>query len=173
MGVSENNKRIAKNTLYLYVRMLVVMFVSLFTVRIVLDALGAEDFGIHNVVGGVVTMFAFLTSTMNSASLRFFSYYLGRKDYARLSEYFSLNFWCFVGLTIIIVLLAETVGLWFVKTQLVIPNERMNAALWAYQCSVITFVFRIVSIPYNAIIIAREKMNIYAIGGLVEVFLIY
>ena len=171
MGVSENNKRIAKNTLYLYVRMLVVMLVSLFTVRIVLDALGAEDYGIHNVVGGVVTMFAFLTSTMNSASLRFFSYYLGRRDYTKLSEYFSLNFWCFVGLAIIIVFLAETVGLWFVKTKLVIPNERMNAALWVYQCSVITFVFRIVSIPYNAIIIAREKMNIYAIGGLVEVFL--
>lgn len=171
MGISSNNKRIAKNTMYLYVRMLVVMIVSLFTVRIVLNALGTEDYGIHNVVGGVVTMFAFLTSTMNSASLRFFSYYLGKKDSKGLSDYFSMSFWCFAGLMLVIILLAETVGLWFVKTKLVIPAERMDAAMWVYHCSVISFSFRIAAIPYNAIIIAREKMNIYALGGLLEVFL--
>lgn len=168
---SENNRRIAKNTMYLYVRMLVVMVVSLFTVRVVLNALGAEDYGINNVVGGVVAMFGFLTSTMNSASLRFFSFYLGRQDYKRLSDYFSMSFWCFVGLALIVLFFAETIGLWFVKTQLVIPAERINAAMWVYQFSIISFMIRIVTIPYNAIIIAREKMNIYAIGGLVEVFL--
>lgn len=169
--VAENNKRIARNTMYLYIRMAIVMVVSLFTVRVVLNALGAEDYGIRNVVGGAVTMFAFLTSTMNSASLRFFSYYLGNKDYNKLSEYFSISFWCFAGMAAIIVFLAETVGLWFVKTKLVIPVDRMDAAMWVYQCSVITFVFRTLTIPYNAIIIAREKMDIYAIGGLLEVFL--
>lgn len=168
---SENNKRIAKNTMYLYVRMLVVMAVSLFTVRIVLNALGAEDYGIHNVVGGVVTMFGFLTSTMNSASLRFFSFYLGRQDYKRLSEYFSMSFWCFAGMAFIIFIIAETLGLWFVKNQLVIPSARMDAAMWVYQCAIISFMFRIMTIPYNAIIIARERMNVYAIGGLIEVFL--
>ena len=168
---SDNNKRIAKNTMYLYVRMLVVMAVSLFTVRIVLNALGAENYGIRNVVGGVVTMFGFLTSTMNSATLRFFSFYLGRKDNQRLSEYFSMSFWCFASLAVVILFMAETLGLWFVKTQLVIPSERMDAAMWVYQFSIISFMFRIITIPYNAIIIAREKMNVYAIGGLVEVFL--
>lgn len=157
--------------MYLYVRMLVVMAVSLFTVRIVLNALGAEDYGINNVVGGVVIMFGFLTSTMNSASLRFFSFYLGRQDYKRLSEYFSMSFWCFAGLSVIIFFIAETIGLWFVKTQLVIPIGRMDAAMWVYQCAIISFMFRIMTIPYNAIIVAREKMNVYAIGGLIEVFL--
>ena len=168
---SENNKRIAKNTMYLYLRMLVVMAVSLFTVRIVLNALGAEDYGINNVVGGVIAMFAFLSSTMNSASLRFFSFYLGRQDYSRLSEYFSMSFWCFAGMAFISFIIAETLGLWFVKTQLVIPVARMDAAMWVYQCAIISFMFRIMTIPYNAIIIAREKMNVYAIGGLIEVFL--
>lgn len=167
----ENNKRIAKNTMYLYVRMLVVMVVSLFTVRIVLDALGAEDYGINNVVGGIVTMFSFLTSTMNAASMRFFSYYLGKKDFEKLSEYFSMSFWCFVGMAVIVIIIAQTIGLWFVQNKLVIPNERMSAAMWVYQCSIFTFLFRIVSIPYNAIIIAHERMNVYALGGLLEVFL--
>lgn len=168
---TENNKRIAKNTMYLYVRMLVVMAVSLFTVRIVLNALGAEDYGIHNVVGGVVTMFGFLTSTMNSASLRFFSFYLGLQDYKRLSDYFSMSFWCFATLAVTIFVIAETLGLWFVKNQLVIPAGRADAAMWVYQFAIISFMFKIMTIPYNAIIIAREKMNVYAIGGLFEVFL--
>lgn len=171
MQVSSNNKRIAKNTLYLYARMLIVMVVSLFTVRVVLNALGVEDYGINNVVGGVVAMFSFLTSTMISASQRFFAFYLGQKDYKKLSDYFSMSFWCYVGLIVIIVILAETLGLWFVKTQLTIPAGRMDAAMWVYQCSIISFAFSILTIPFNSMIIAREKMNIYAIGGLLEVFL--
>lgn len=171
MEASSNNKRIAKNTLYLYARMLIVMAVSLFTVRVVLNALGAEDYGINNVVGGVVTMFSFLTSTMISASQRFFAFYLGQKNYPKLADYFSMSFWCYLGLIVIVVVLAETLGLWFVKTQLTIPKDRMDAALWVYQCSIISFSFSVLTIPYNSMIIAREKMNIYAIGGLLEVFL--
>lgn len=166
-----NNKRIAKNTMFLYARMLIVMAVSLFTVRVTLNALGAEDYGINNVVGGVVTMFAFLTSTMVSASQRFFAYELGRKDYKRLSQYFTMSFWCYVGIAFIVVLLAETVGLWFVYNKLTISTARMSAALWVYQFSIVSFVFSILSIPYNSIIIARERMNIYALFGLLEAFM--
>lgn len=168
---SSNNKRIAKNTLYLYVRMLIVMLVSLYTVRVVLNALGAMDYGINNVVSGVVVMFSFLTSSMVAASQRFFAFYLGQNDTKKLSEYFIVSFWSYVGFIVLIFILAETLGLWFVMTQLTIPSERMGAAIWAYQCAIISFCFSIVSIPYNSIIIAREKMNIYAFGGLVEAFL--
>ena len=171
MEISSNNKRIAKNTIFLYIRMIIVMVVSLFTVRVVLNALGTEDYGINNVVGGIVTMFAFLTSTMVSASMRFFAYSLGQKDEQKLSDYFTTSFWCYVILIAFIVVLAETLGLWFVKTQLTIPANRMDAALWVYQCSVISFAFSIITIPYNSIIIAREKMDMYAYVGLLEVFL--
>lgn len=169
--ISSNNKRIAKNTLYLYVRMLIVMAVSLFTVRVTLQALGTEDYGINNVVGGVVTMFTFLTSTMVSASQRFFAYALGKKDYKQLSNYFTMSMWCYQGLAILIIILAETIGLWFVKTQLTIPDSRITAAMWVYQFSIVSFAFSILSIPYNSIIIAREKMNVYALLGLAEAFL--
>lgn len=170
MQVSSNNKRIAKNTLYLYARMLIVMFVSLFTVRIVLQALGVEDYGINNVVGGVVSMFSFLTSTMISASQRFFAYTIGRKDYRKLSDYFVMSTWFYIGMAVVIIILAETLGLWFVQTKLNIPDVRKLAAFWVYQFSVITFIVHLLSIPYTSIIIAREKMNVYAVVGLVEVF---
>lgn len=168
---SINNQRIAKNALFLYARMLIVMVVSLFTVRVVLDALGAEDYGINNVVGGVVSMFAFLTSTMTSASQRFFAYSLGQKDYKKLSEYFSVSFWCYVFLIIIIVIFAETAGLWFVINKLTIPSDRTIAAMWVYQFAILSFVLSIISVPFNSIIIAREKMNIYAYIGLCEAFI--
>lgn len=151
--------------------MLAVMIVSLITVRVVLNALGAEDYGIKNVVGGVVTMFSFLSSTMVSASQRFFAFYLGKKDYQKLSDYFTTSFWCYLGIIVIVLIITETIGLWFVKTKLTIPDNRMEAALWVYQGSVITFIFSIFVIPFNSIIIAREKMNIYAIGGLLDAFL--
>lgn len=151
--------------------MLIVMAVSLFTVRVVLDVLGAEDYGINNVVGGVVTMFAFLTSTMVSAAQRFFAYSLGRKDYDMLSKYFSMSFWCYAAMALAVVIIAETLGLWFVNTQLNIPTERHYAAMWVYQFAILTFFVNILSVPYNSIIIAREKMNIYAVLGLLEVFL--
>lgn len=167
--ISSNNKRILKNTVFLYARMLIVMVVSLFTVRVVLNVLGAEDYGINNVVGGVVTMFAFLTSTMISASQRFFAYSLGRKDDVMLSNYFSMSFWCYVGLILIIVILSETVGLWFVLNKLTIPEGRMTAALWVYQFAILSFAANVIAIPYNSILIAREQMNVYAIVGLIEV----
>jgi O-antigen/teichoic acid export membrane protein len=151
--------------------MLLVMCVSLYTVRVVLKALGQEDYGINNVVGGVVTMFGFLSTTMSGASMRFFSYELGRKDYDRLAKCFSVTFWCYVILVSIVFILAETVGLWFVNTKLVIPPERMNAALWVYHCSIISFVFYILAVPFNSLILAREKMDLYAYLGIIDVVL--
>lgn len=153
----------------MYARMLLVMCVSLYTVRVVLKALGAEDYGINNVVGGVVTMFGFLSTTMSGASMRFFSYELGRKDYDRLAKYFSVTFWCYVIIVGVVLILAETVGLWFICNKLVIPESRMNAALWVYHCSIISFVVHILAVPFNSLIIAREKMDLYAYVGVIEV----
>lgn len=166
--INTNNKRIIKNTVFMYIRMFLVMCVSLFTVRVVFAALGEVDYGINNAVGGVVSMFGFLSSTMAAASLRFFSFYIGRKEYDTLSRYFSVTFWSYVVLVTIAVVFAETIGLWFVQTKLVIPTERLTAAVWVYQCVVVTFVVDILLIPFNAIILAREKMNLYAYIGVVE-----
>lgn len=168
--LSDNNQRIVRNTLFLYARMLIVLVVSLFTVRVTLGVLGAEDYGIYNVVGGVVTMFAFLVSTMSAASQRFFSYSLGKEDHVGLSRYFTMSVWCYLILTALIVILAETFGLWFVLNKLTIPQTRLHAAIWVYQFAVIGFALSIVSIPYHSIIIAREKMNIFAYFGLLEAF---
>lgn len=166
----ENNKRIAKNTFFLYARMLMVMGVSLYTVRIVLNVLGAEDYGIYNVVGGVVTMFSFLTSTMVSASQRFFAFSIGKNDDEGLARYFTMSCWCYIGIIIFIVVIAETLGIWFVRSQLVIPLNRAYSAMWVFQLAIASFVVNLLSVPFNSIIIAHERMNVYAIVGLVEVF---
>ena len=167
-SVSSNNKRIFRNTVFMYARMLIIMCVSLYTVRVVLNALGQSDYGINNVVAGVVTMFGFLSSTMSAASLRFFSFDLGRNDLDSLSRYFSVTFWCYVALAIIGIILAETLGLWIVKTQLVIPQERMTAALYVYQFAIITFIAQILLVPFNALILAHERMDLYAYVGVIE-----
>jgi len=168
---SVNNKRIAKNTLFLYFRMMLTILVSFYTVRVVLKILGVEDYGIYNVVGGVVSMFSLLSGTMASASQRFFAFELGKKNYARLKQTFSLTLVIFVGIAIIIFLLAETLGLWFLNTQMNIPPERMNAAHWVYQFSIFSFMLTMFTIPYNASIIAHERMSIYAWVSILEVVL--
>lgn len=167
-SVSENNKRIAKNTIFMYIRMLLIMVVSLYTVRVVLQALGEVDYGLNNVVGGIITMFGFISTTLAGASMRFFSYELGRNDHEKLRQYFSVTFWCYVILVVIVVILAETVGLWFVRNKLVIPSERMTAAMWVYQGTVLGTIGGFLAIPYNSLILAREKMNIYAYVGVAE-----
>ena len=168
MSISSNNKRIAKNTVFMYIRMLFIMIVSLYTVRVVLQALGEIDYGINNVVGGVVSMFSFISTTLAGASMRFFSYEIGRNNYQKLRQYFSVTFWCYVVLVVIIVLLAETIGLWFVQNKLVIPAERMPAAMVVYQCSIAGAVVSFLAIPYNSLILAKEKMGIYAYAGIAE-----
>src|SRR5690554_3685710 len=133
---SSSNKRIAKNTMLLYIRMLLTMAITLYTSRIVLNTLGVEDFGIYNVVGGFVTMFAFLNSAMASATQRFLSFEIGRKDFVQLRNVFSMSVNIHFIIAFVVLLLAETVGLWFVNTQLTIPPDRMNAAQWVYQFSI-------------------------------------
>lgn len=168
---SESNKRIAKNTLMLYIRMLLTMVVALYTSRVVLSTLGVEDFGIYNVVGGFVTMVGFLNHGMTSATQRFLSFEIGTADPTRLKHTFFMSVNIHVILAVIILLITETVGLWVVNTQLTIPPERMNAANWVYQFSILTFLITVVTVPYHAVIIAHERMSIFAWLSIVEVFL--
>ena len=166
---SDNNKRIAKNTLFLYLRMFVMMLTALFTSRIVLDVLGASDYGLNNIIGGVVVLFSFLNSALLSATQRFLNFHLGRQDYKQTNVVFCMSMNTYLLLSIVVVVLGETIGLWFVNTHLNIPSERMYAAQWVYQFTLIQFVINLLRVPYNASIIAYEKMNLYAYVSLVEV----
>lgn len=158
----QNNKRIAKNTLLLYFRMLLLMVVSLYTSRVTLAALGVEDYGIYNVVGGVVAMFTILSGSLSSAVSRFITFELGRGDMERLKVVFSSSVNIQIGLAIAIFLLAEIGGVWFLNCKMNISPERMVAANWVLQCSILTFIVNLISIPYNAAIIAHEKMSAFA-----------
>ena len=167
-NTSENNKRIAKNTLLLYCRMLFLMVVSLYTSRVVLNALGVEDFGIYNVVGGIVAMFTVLSGSLSAAISRFITYELGKGNQDNLNKIFSSAVTIQLGLAGIIILLAETIGLWFLNTKMNIPESRMEAANWVFQFSILTFAINLVSVPYNASIIAHEKMSAFAYISILE-----
>jgi O-antigen/teichoic acid export membrane protein len=147
------------------------MLVSLYTVRVVLETLGAEDYGIYNVVAGVVTMFGFLSNSMAAASQRYFSFEIGRKNFEQLKKTFSMSLSIHILIVFIILLLAETIGLWFVNNKLAIPLVRMDAARLIYQFSIISFLFTILTAPYMAAIIAHEDMNIYAYVSMAEIVL--
>lgn len=166
-----SNRRIAKNTVMLYIRMLLSMAVSLYTSRVVLNTLGVEDYGIYGVVGGVVAMFSFLNSAMGGATSRFLTYEMGRGDTQRLRDTFSSALLIHIGIALVILLLAETIGLWFLVHKLVIPEERMFAAHVVYQLSIVSTMVGITQVPYNATIIAHEKMDIYAYVELLNVSL--
>ena len=165
---SENNKRIAKNTILLYVRMLFMMIVSLYTSRVVLNALGVEDYGLYNVIGGLVVMFNLLSGSLSSAISRFITYELGKGDKEKLSLIFSSSMTIQIVLVLIIVLLAETIGLWFLNSQMNIAEQRIEAANWVFQFSLLTFIVNIISIPYNAVIIAHERMSAFAYISIIE-----
>jgi O-antigen/teichoic acid export membrane protein len=171
MPNSENNKRVAKNTLLLYFRMLLTMFVTLYTVRVVLNVLGINDYGLYNVVGGVVIMFSFLSGTMSAASQRFFSFELGRNDLQQFKKTFGLMFLIYGFIAIIVLILAETIGLWFLNYKMIIPPDRLVAANWVFQFSILCFLVTIMTIPYNASIIAHENMKVYAYMSIIEVVL--
>lgn len=163
-----NSKRIAKNTMLLYVRMLFLVAVSLYTSRIVLKALGVSDFGIYNVVGGVVAMFALVSGSISAAISRYITYELGTPDKARLNLIFSTSVNILLIISALIVVLGETVGLWFINTKMVFPEGRLMAANWVYQFSIATFVINLISIPYNATIISHEKMSAFAYISILE-----
>lgn len=167
-NTSENNKRIAKNTLLLYFRMLFMMAVSLYTSRIVLNALGVEDFGLYNVVGGVVAMFSLLSGSLSTAISRFITYELGKGQQGNLNKIFSSAVTIQLILAGIIILFAELIGVWFLNTQMTIPASRLLASNWVFQISLLTFVINLISIPYNACIIAHEKMSAFAYISILE-----
>lgn len=162
MPDNSTNKRIAKNAILLYIRMIIVMIISLYTSRVVLRSLGVVDYGIYNVVGGVVSLFSALCSSLSFSISRFMTFELGRGEKERLRKVFSMGINIQVLMALVIVLLVETVGLWFLLHKMVIPNERMGAAIWVLQMSTLTFVLNIISVPYNAAIIAHEKMGAFA-----------
>ena len=166
-----NNKRIAKNTLFLYFRMIVVMAIGLYTVRAILDLLGVVDYGIYNVVGGVVSMFAFLNGTLTTSSQRYFSIELAKGNIKRLNQWFCLNITAFSIFILVFLVVAETIGLWFVNERMTIPEERMFAANVVYQLSIVSFCINFTSLPYNALIVAHEKMSAFAYISIVEALL--
>lgn len=168
---SSNNKRIAKNTIFLYVRMLLIMLVTLYTARVVLRTLGVDDYGLYNVVGGVVSMFAFLNGTMSGATQRFLTFELGLKENGNFTKVFGAAFTIHAVLALIILILAETIGLWFVSTKLNIPQERFSAALWVYHFAILSTIVFVMSIPFNACIISHEKMAAFAYISIIEVIL--
>lgn len=169
--IKSNNKLIAKNTILLYIRMVFMFAISLFTSRVVLQTLGIVDYGIYNVVGGVISMFSFLTAAMSSSTQRYITFYLGQGEQNLLQKVFSMAVIIHFLIAMLIFVLGETIGLWFVLNKLVIPAERMNAALWVYQLSIFTAMVNIVSVPYNADIIAHEKMSAFAYISILEVIL--
>lgn len=168
---SENYNRIAKNTAMLYLRMLLVMGVSLYTVKAMLGALGEEDYGINNVVGGIIVMLSFLTQVLSSASHRFFSFSIGQQDFSKVSRIFSVMLILYGIMCLFILFLSETAGLWFLNYKMTIPEDRMFAANIVFQFSILSFCWKIFTAPHCALILAHEKMNIYAYVGMAEVVL--
>lgn len=164
--MENNNKRIVKNTMMLYLRMLFVIIIGLYTSRVVLQVLGVTDYGIYNVVGGIVSMFSFLNGALAGSTTRFLTFEIGKKDTTGLKEIFSSAFAIHFVLSIVILIFLETIGLWLVCEELTIPQERLHAAIVVFHLSVITCMVEITQVPYNAIIIAHERMNVFAYIGI-------
>lgn len=170
MSESSNNSRIAKNTLFLYARMLLVMVVSLYTSRVVLASLGVEDFGIYNVVGGVIGMFGFLNGSMLTSTQRFLNFALGKKDEILLNKVFSTAFWIHFSIAVFVFLLCESIGLWFLNTKMVIPDDRLFAANVVFQISMVGVFTGIMCVIYSACFVAHERMDFYAYISIFDTF---
>lgn len=171
MSNLDNNKRIAKNTILLYIRMLITIAIGLYIGRELLNELGVNDYGIYNVVGGIVAMLAFLNSAMTSASQRFISFELGFNNPKKLNIIFCTSVNIHIIIAIIIFILAETIGLWFLNSHMNIAEERMYAANLVYQCSLFTFLFTVISVPYNACIVAHEHMKAFAYISIIDILM--
>lgn len=166
-----NTKRIAKNSILLYIRMIFVMIINLYTVRIVLKALGSVDYGINDVVAGVITMLISISGVLSTATQRYYSFSIGENKLDRLQNIFSTSINIYLLLSLVVIIFGETVGLWFVNNQLVIPDDRMNAANWIYQFSIFSFIFTFMQVPYSAAAIAHEDMSIFTIISTAECLL--
>lgn len=157
-----SNSRIAKNVLALYFRMFLTMAVGLYTSRVILNALGVEDYGIYNVVGGFVSMFSIISGSLSSSISRFLTYELGRDKLDNLKRVFNTSIFVLIGLAVIVVMATETIGIWYLENKMVIPTASKYAAMWCFQLSLVTFVVNLINQPYSAAIIAHERMDIYA-----------
>ena len=169
--ISENNKRIAKNTIYMYIRMLIVILVSLYTTRIVLKTLGIDDFGIYNVVGGIVVLFSFINQGLAGAAKRFIMAELSVGNLDSQRKIYSTTINAHVLIAIIIFILGETVGLWILYNMMNIPADRMQAATVVYQMSIFTAILNILQSPFNSVVISHERMSVYALISIIDVFL--
>ena len=167
----KNPKRIAKNTAYLYIRMIILLIISLYSSRLVLKELGITDYGIYNVIGGFITIFSFINGSMSQASQRFITYELGRGDLTALRNIFSTCVYIHIALAALIAILGETIGLWYVYNIAIIPADRFYAALWVYHCSIIVSCASIITVPYNALIIAHECMAAFSYLAIIEAIL--
>ena len=163
-----NNKRIAKNTILLYARTLVVMLITLYTSRVILKVLGVEDYGIYQVVGGMVALFAILTNALSSAISRFITFEIGKGDKERLNLIFSSSRIIQIVMSVIVVIVVEIIGIWFLNNKMQIPVGREIAAFWVLQCTLITFCLNLISVPYNACIIAHEHMHAFAYVSIID-----
>ena len=166
--MTSKSETIAKNTVFLYIRMMVIMIVSLYTSRVILQILGIDDYGIYQAVGGIVGFLTFLNSALSGGTSRFLTYELGAGNKERLKNTFSTTLTVHILLAILIVVIAETLGLWYFNTKMVIPDDRFNAAAWVYHLSIVTAIITIISVPYNAAIIAHERMKVFAYIGIVD-----
>ena len=171
MSIQLDNKQIARNTLFFFFLTILIMLVTLYTSRVVLNTLGVKDYGIYNAVGGVVAMFAVLTGALSSAISRYITYGLGKGDIEHLKLIFCTSVNVQVLLSIIVFILCEVVGVWFLNTQMNIPPERLNAANWVLHCSLVTFIINLLSVPYNACIIAHEHMKAFAYISILDALL--
>lgn len=168
---SDNNKRIAKNSLLLYGRMVIVMAIGLFTSRIVLRALGLEDYGIYNLVGGLVVFFTVINAAMLSSTQRYINYGLGNKNKINLSAIFHTSWIIHAILALLIVLFAETLGTWLLTNKLQIPPDKASVAMFVFQISIVTVVVQVLTIPYNAMVVAYEKMSVFALISIIQTVL--
>ena len=166
--MASNNKNIAKNSIFLYLRMLIVMVVSLYTSRVILQVLGVDDYGIYQTVGGVVGFLAFISSALGSATSRFITFALGKGNLDELKNTFSTTLTSHLLIGLFIVLVAETIGLWYVYNKMVIPEGRFESAIIVFHISIITAFISILQVPYHAEVIAHEKMSVFAYIGIVE-----
>lgn len=167
----QDTKLMAKNSAFMYINMAIRLLVGLYTTRVILQALGAQDFGIYNVVAGFVTMFGFVSATMTSASMRFFAYEIGRGNMKKLNGYFNQSFLCYIFIVFILYLVFESVGIWFVNSNLVIPDDRMYATNWIFQIAILSFSIHMMQVPFTSMTVAKEKMVTYAIVGLIDAVL--
>lgn len=163
-----NTKRIAKNTLFLYFRMFLVMGISLLTAGVTLRVLGKVDYGLYSVLGGIVAMFSFLNGALNASASRNIVFEIGKKDWQRVNEVFNASLVVFVVLSFIIIILAETIGVWFFYNKMMIPPDRLNVSFWVLQLSIVSVFFSLTQVPYGAVLVAHENMKVYAYMSMLD-----